>query len=159
MSSQPQNVQSPENFVVEVGTELSAGTMQRRPADVNLILQFSMIAGSHMQLDATLNVLCERAREITKFDRGLIYFWNETAERFELRLTAGEAEELREKLPEGDILNRWMMRFAHPVLCSRGDHPEVDTILELAKAQHALAVPLFVSNRVMGCLQLFASEK
>jgi diguanylate cyclase (GGDEF)-like protein len=159
MSSRPQNEPDANDFVVEVSTELSAGTMQRRPTEVNLILQFSMIAGSHMQLDATLNVLCERAKEITRFDRALMYFWSEANETFELRMVSGDDTGLREKLPQGDILNRWMMRFARPVLVTRGDHPEVDIILRMAKSQHALAVPLFVSNRVMGCIQLFASEK
>ncbi len=146
--------------MVEVCTELSAGTMQRRPEHVNLVLQFSMISGSSMQLDATLNVLCDRARQITGFEHGLIYFWSEAEERFELRLACGNASDAaREKLPEGDILNRWMMRFSRPVICARGDHPEVDAILSLAQAQHALVVPLFVRNRVMGCMQLFATDK
>src|SRR5215831_5304263 len=76
----------PEPFVVEVFSELRAETIQKRWDDVNVILRMSMLTGLQMQLDATLNMLCDMAAEIAAFERALIYFWDEGQEVMQLRL-------------------------------------------------------------------------
>src|SRR5262249_29202227 len=77
----------PERFVAEVFSELPAETIQQRWENVNVILRMSMLTGLQMQLDATLNLLCDMAAEITQFDRALMYFWDEAQELMQLRLS------------------------------------------------------------------------
>ncbi len=55
----------PERFVVEVFSELRPETIQKRWEDVNVILRMSMLTGLQMQLDATLNLLCDMAADMT----------------------------------------------------------------------------------------------
>src|SRR5579863_8647309 len=76
----------PERFVVEVFSELNQQTIQTRWQQMNVILRLSMLTGLQMQLDATLNLMCDMTAEITCFDKALIYFWDESLERVELRI-------------------------------------------------------------------------
>src|SRR5215472_11017779 len=88
LSHESQNPAScpPERFVVEVFSELRAEAIQQRWENVNVILRMSMLTGLQMQLDATLNLLCDMAAEITQFERALVYFWDEGQELMQLRL-------------------------------------------------------------------------
>src|SRR6478752_1278060 len=66
---------APEGFVVEVFAELDAPTIQKRWEHVNVVLRLSMLTGLQMQLDATLNLLCDMANEIATCEKSLVYFW------------------------------------------------------------------------------------
>ena len=72
----------PERFVVEVFSELNRETIQNRWGEINVVLRLSMLTGLQMQLDATLNMMCDMAAEITSFEKALIYFWDEATETF-----------------------------------------------------------------------------
>src|SRR2546423_64399 len=100
----------PARFAVKVDQELSESTIRARSREVNLLLRIGTISGQQMQLDATLNMLCERARQITTYDHALTYFWNETDETFQLRGCFGINDELRSRLAAGNIANRWASR-------------------------------------------------
>src|ERR1700722_17733394 len=76
----------PERFVVEVFSELRPETIQKRWEDVNVILRMSMLTGLQMQLEATLNLLCDMTADIASFDKAMIYFWDEGRELMELRI-------------------------------------------------------------------------
>ena len=76
----------PERFVVQVFSELSQDTIQKRWAHLNVILRLSMLTGLQMQLDATLNMMCDMAAEITSFDKALVCFWDEGQEQVQLRI-------------------------------------------------------------------------
>lgn len=148
----------PERFVVEVFSELNQQTIQNRWPHLNVILRLSMLTGLQMQLDATLNLMCDMAAEITCFDKVAIYFWDESQERVELRVSRG-FDEKTQKLdgqPNGNILNFWAVKYARPLLVDRGYHPQADALLDLVEANAALIIPVFVSNRVIGSLQLFS---
>src|SRR5256885_586016 len=84
----------PERFVVEVFSELQQETIQRRWGHLNVLLRLSMLTGLQMQLEATLNLLCDMAAEITPFDKALIYFWDEGQEQVHLRIVRGFAEKI-----------------------------------------------------------------
>ena len=61
----------PERFVVEVFSELTQEVVQNHWRELNVILRLSMLSGLQMQLEATLNLLCDFAQEIVSYDRAL----------------------------------------------------------------------------------------
>jgi diguanylate cyclase (GGDEF)-like protein len=163
---QPQEIPQPgpyppERFVVEVFSELQQDTIQQRWNHLNVLLRLSMLTGLQMQLDATLNLLCDMAAEIAPFDKALIYFWDEGQEQVHLRIVRGFAEKItgHEGLSTGNILNFWATKHGRPLLITRGHHLQADALLELVGKEAALVVPLFVSNRVIGSMQLFGAAR
>jgi diguanylate cyclase (GGDEF)-like protein len=149
----------PERFVVEVFSELHQQTIQKRWQHLNVLLRLSMLTGLQMQLDATLNLLCDMAAEITSFEKALVYFWDEGQEQVQLRIVRGLAEKTTgtEVLSSGNILNFWATKYGRPLLVTRSHNLQADALLETMGKDAALAVPLFVSNRVIGSMQFFSS--
>ncbi|HLJ27663.1 MAG TPA: sensor domain-containing diguanylate cyclase [Candidatus Angelobacter sp.] len=148
----------PERFVVEVFSELNQQTIQDRWQHLNVILRLSMLTGLQMQLDATLNLMCDMTAEITCFDKALIYFWDESQDQVQLRIARGfetRTNEL-EGAPNGNILNFWAVKYSRPLLVTRGHNLQADALLDMAGVNAALTIPLFVSNRVIGSLQLLS---
>ncbi len=152
------NSSLPEGFVVKVFSELSQETIRERWQAVNVILRLAMLAGLQMQVDATLNLLCDFAGEIAAHDRALIYFWDEERDEAQLRGSRGMESATLEPIAHGNILNFWAAKYSRPLLVRRGHSLDADALLSVARAGSALVVPLFVSNRVMGSLQLFARD-
>ena len=150
--------QAPEAFVVEVFSEFGEDTIRKRWQAVNVILRLSMLAGLQMQLDATLNMMCDFAAEITPHERTLTYFWDESEDQAQLRIARGLDNVSPEVVIRGNVLNFWAAKYARPLLVTRGHNLNADALLESMQARSALAIPLFVSNRVMGSLQLFSSN-
>jgi len=151
----------PERFVAEVFSELDEGTIRSRWQHLNVVLRLSMLSGLQMQLEATLSLLCDMAAEIAPFDRALVYFWDEGAEHMELRLMRGLAKDAPavSGLGTGNVVNLWAVKYGRPLVISRGHHIQADALLEIMNSNSALTVPLFVSNRVMGSMQLFSSRQ
>ncbi len=147
----------PERFVVEVFSELRPETIQKRWEDVNVILRMSMLTGLQMQLDATLNLLCDMAADITAFDKAIFYFWDEGRELMEPRIARNVEKVSSEEIASGNILNFWAIKYGRPLLVEAGHNVQSDALLQVLEAGTALVVPLFVSNRVMGSMQLFRS--
>jgi diguanylate cyclase (GGDEF)-like protein len=117
-----------------------------------------MLTGLQMQLDATLNLLCDMVAEITAFDKAMIYFWDEGQEVMELRATRNVEKKSVEEIACGNILNFWALKYGRPLLVEPAHNLQADALLRILGAGSALSVPLFVSNRVMGSLQLFRSH-
>jgi len=151
----------PERFVVEVFSELRPETIQKRWEDVNVILRMSMLTGLQMQLDATLNLLCDMTADMAPFDKAMVYFWDEGRELMDLRIARNVEKKTGEEIASGNILNFWAIKYGRPLLVERSHNLQSDALMQVVNATSALVVPLFVSNRVMGSLQLFraASEK
>lgn len=149
-----------EKFVIEVFPELAQETIQRRWREINVILRLSMLTGQQMQLDASLNMLCDMASEITPHEKTIVCFWDEQQEETRLRIARGfqERKPCASEFSKCNLLNQWSAQYRRPLIIGAGDHREVDTLLNLANARAAMAIPLFVSNRVMGSLQLFSSR-
>ena len=147
----------PEMFVVEVFSELAQETIQKRWRELNVILRLSMLAGLPMQFEATLNLLSDFAAEIVPHDSTLVYFWEEGSDQAQLRVVRGPDAIPREALEHGNILNFWAAKYGRPLLVSEGHNVQADALLRSMQACSALAVPLLVSNRTLGSLQLFAS--
>lgn len=160
LSEGPQPVSCPpERFVVEVFSELNQQTIQNRWQHLNVILRLSMLTGLQMQLDATLNLMCDMAAEITTFDKALVYFWDETLDQAQLRIERGfEKKGQLAVTPNGNVLNFWAVKYSRPLLVARGHHFQADAVVDEVAANTALVVPLFVSNRVVGSLQLFSQS-
>jgi transcriptional regulator with GAF, ATPase, and Fis domain len=137
---------APESFVVEVFAELDPDTIQKRWQHVNVVLRLSMLSGLQMQLDATLNLLCDMATEIATCEKSLVYFWDEGHEQMELRLVRGieKKESVLQEVSAGNVMNLWVVQYGRPLLISRGHHRQADTLLEMMDAASALVVPLFV---------------
>jgi diguanylate cyclase (GGDEF)-like protein len=147
----------PERFVVEVFSELRPETIQKRWEDVNVVLRMSMLTGLQMQLEATLNLLCDMTADITSFDKAMVYFWDEGREVMDLRISRGLEKSGMDEIANGNILNFWAIKYGRPLLVERGHNDQSDALMQVVDAASALVVPLFVSNRVMGSLQLFRS--
>jgi diguanylate cyclase (GGDEF)-like protein len=112
-----------------------------------------------MQLEATLNMLCDFATEIAPFDRALVYFWEEEEQKVEPRATRGTDDLPPEIFQRGNILNFWAAKYSRPLLAQIGMNMQADAFLESVGCEAALVVPLFVSNQVMGSMQLFAKRR
>jgi len=152
---------APEKFVVEVFSELDRETIQKRWQHLNVVLRLSMLTGLQMQLEATLNLLCDFTAEIAPFDKALIYFWDEGDDQMRLRLARGLGKDpaVSEAATGNNVLNLWAVQYSRPLLVLPGDHLQADALLKAFGAATALTVPLFVSNRVIGSLQLFSSHE
>ncbi|MCU1256310.1 MAG: diguanylate cyclase [Candidatus Angelobacter sp.] len=148
----------PERFVVEVFSELRPETIQKRWEDVNVILRMSMLTGLQMQLEATLNLLCDMTTDISPFDKAMVYFWEEGRELMELRIARNVEKKTGEEIASGNILNFWAIKYGRPLLVEQGHNSQSNALMEVVGANSALVVPLFVSNRVMGSLQLFRAN-
>jgi diguanylate cyclase (GGDEF)-like protein len=149
----------PERFVVEVFSELDQATVQHRWREVNVILRLSMLGGMQIQLEATLNMLLDFAGEITIFDKSLVYFWEEDTQQVKLKLAGGMDRETAEPFVRGNLFNYWTTRYGRPLLVTVGHNFQADAALEAMDAKSALIVPLVVSNKVIGSMQLFAAEE
>ncbi|MGH9521089.1 MAG: GAF domain-containing protein, partial [Terriglobales bacterium] len=153
------NSSPPERFVVEVFSELGQAIAQKRWREVNVLLRLAMLSGVPMGLDATLDLLCDFAADIVPFEQCLAYFWEENEEQVRLRVARTTTESLKEPLSRGNILNLWTAKFSRPLLVEAGRNEQADALLRPMRASSALAVPLIVSNRVLGSLQLFSSTE
>ncbi|HEX3093426.1 MAG TPA: hypothetical protein VHW72_12425, partial [Candidatus Angelobacter sp.] len=100
----------PERFVVEVFSELRPEIIQKRWEDVNVILRMSMLTGLQMQLEATLNLLCDMTADIAAFDKAMVYFWDEARELMELRI-ARSVDKNADEISSGNILNFWAIKY------------------------------------------------
>jgi diguanylate cyclase (GGDEF)-like protein len=150
----------PERFVVEVFSELPAEVVQERWQQVNVILRLSILTGLQMELEATLNLLCDLAAEMVFYERALLYFWDDSNEQAQLCATRnlGDLPLPHEELSRGNVLNFWATKYGRPLLVWQGHNLLADSFLRMVQASSALVVPLFVSNRVMGTMQLFTSK-
>jgi diguanylate cyclase (GGDEF)-like protein len=159
-SPEPADIGSspPERFVVEVFSELRPETIQKRWEDVNVILRMSMLTGLQMQLEATLNLLCDMTTDMSAFDKAMVYFWDEGREVMELRIARNVEKQTGAEVATGNILNFWAIKYGRPLLVEQGHNAQSDALMQVVGAASALVVPLFVSNRVMGSLQLFRAD-
>lgn len=145
-------------FVVEVFSELDEQTIGTRWQAVNAILRLSMLTGLQMQIEPTLNLLCDYCSEMIDYEFALVYFWSDADDRFVLRAMRGLAAP-KEKSPEtSNIFNFWAAKYSQPLVVRAGENESADAFLSAVPAHSALIVPLFVSNRVMGSLQFFSSK-
>ena len=142
--------------MVEVFSELGCEVVQNRWREVNVILRLSMLAGLDMQLEATLNMISDFAADVAAHDAALIYFWDEGDEQVHARMARGLEEIPRESYARGNVLNFWATKYSRPLLVKRGLNAQADAFLNHVRANSALVVPLLVSNRVMGTIQLFS---
>ena len=149
----------PQKFVVEVFSEISQDTIQQRWREINVLLRLSMLSGLETHLEATLNLLCDFAAEIVSYERALVYFWDESQEQVQARVRRGLEGVPPERYARGNILNFWATKYSRPLLVGRGHNLQADALLESMQSASALVLPLLVSNRVMGSLQLFAGAE
>src|SRR5262249_51100175 len=121
-------------------------------------LRLSMLAGLPMQFEAALTLLCDLAAEVVDYDKAMV-FWDEGQQQMQVRKWRGFDQAPPDTvLSEGNLLNLWATKYGRPLLVTRGQHAPVDALLEAAGATSVLTLPLFVSNRVRGVLELFASS-
>lgn len=165
------NARNGSGFVVEVFSELQPGTILSRWRAINVLLRLSMLTGLHMQLQSTLNLLCDYAHEISNYDSALVYLWDEQQDTYRLRIrrsfpaSATEAEDatgfdtsIAAQEEEANIFSLWAAKYSQPMLIRVGESADATRFLHSIDAMACLMVPLFMNNRVMGSLQLFSSE-
>ena len=159
LNSELQDSCPPDQFVVQVFSEISEATYQRRWREVNTILRLSMLSGLPMQLETAFNMLCDFSAEIVSYDKAIIYFWDETTEQVSLRVTRGEVDPRVASLPHGNIFNFWVTKYGRPLLIRHGHNSQADALLHSMDAGSVLVVPLLVSNRTLGSMQLFFDSR
>ena len=112
--------------MVEVFSEMGRETVQRRWRAINVILRMSMLAGLELQLEPALNLVCDMASEITPYDRGLVYFWDEEQQKMHLRVARNIENPNQETCDRGNLLNFWSTKFQKPLIVPKGAHEQVD---------------------------------
>lgn len=147
----------PERFVVEVMSELGREVVQKRWREVDVLLRLAMLSGVPMELDATLDLLCDFASEMVLFEQCIAFFWDDSEEQVRLRVSRSIPEQARESLVHGNILNFWAAKYSRPLLVEAGRNEQADALIRSLGATSALVVPLIVGNRVLGSLQFFSS--
>ena len=152
------SMSGPETFLVDVSASFEEELIRKRSAHVAVLLRLSMMSGLQMNLNASLAMLCEYAREIVFYDAALVYFWNEKEERSLLRSMDGLPSGKRESLMHSNVVEFWTRQFGRPLRVTVGLNEQVDELLELVGATSAVSVPVFVNNRVMGAMQFFSFE-
>jgi diguanylate cyclase (GGDEF)-like protein len=150
---------SAEQFVVQVFSEMSRETVQRRWHAINVIVRMSMLAGLELQLEPALNLVCDMASEIIPYDRGLVFFWDEERQQMHLRVTRNLETPDQETFDRGNLLNFWSAKLQRPMIIPRGAHGQVDLLLDAVGAESVLILPLFVRTRVMGSMLLFGPSR
>jgi diguanylate cyclase (GGDEF)-like protein len=150
---------TPESFVVEVFSEMAQRTIQERWQAVNVIVRLSMLAGLQMQLDAALNMLCDFAAEMVPHESSIVCFWDENSEQPQVRVVRGIENLNADLMASGNVLNIWAAKYSRPLLVRRDHLSPASAFLQAVGARSALVVPLFVSNKVIGSLQLFGSRE
>ena len=115
--------------MVQVFSEISECTIQRRWREVNTVFRLSMLSGLPMQLETAFNMLCDFSSEIVPYEKSVIYFWDETTEQVGLRVTRGEVDPRVATLPHGNIFNFWVTKFGRPLLIRRGQNTQADALL------------------------------
>jgi len=148
----------PEIFVVEVFSEIDKATVQQRWREINVLLRLSILSGLQMQLDATLNMLCDFAGEMVSFDLGMVYFWDEESQKMHLRVTRSLGDLNTETYDRGSTLNLWAASSSKPLIVTRGVNEDADAVLQVFDCDCALVVPLFVNNQVFGSMQFYSRE-
>ena len=160
---------SPQLYVADVSSELSAETIRHRSKHINVILRLSMLTGLPMRLEATLNLLCDMTAEIVAYDKAIVCFWDENQEQMQARIVRGFPDSALNSadLAKTNILNLWAVKFSRPLLVPRFQasprspvvpfEDQAPDLLRSTGAKCALAVPLFVTGKVRGSLQLFSS--
>jgi diguanylate cyclase (GGDEF)-like protein len=157
-SEQSTSSLSPELFALDVFSELPKETIQRRWQGVNVLLRMSMLAGLDMRMEATLNMICDLAAEITAYDRGAVFLWDEDHQVMHERVTRNMDETDPLVYTRANVLNFWAAKTQRPLLLALGIHPEGDALLGNLRSTAVLVIPLFVQNRVMGSLQLYTDS-
>jgi diguanylate cyclase (GGDEF)-like protein len=145
-------------YTLALEPELTPEAIRGRLPHVNVLLRASLLGALHMDMDVTLAVLADQAAEMVPCDQALLYLWDEDRERLTLGVVRGVADGRRDALGEGTRLTHWTLRHGRPVLVPRADGDESAEALAPFEAGSALAVPLFVSGRVRGSLELYAGR-
>jgi diguanylate cyclase (GGDEF)-like protein len=148
-----------ERFAVEVYSELNPAIMIRRSREVNVLLRMGMLSALEMELDSTLNLLCDMAAEMVSFSRAAVYFWAEDGEGMHLRAMRNLPDSGRETLARASVLSYCAAKLGRPLLLNRRSQPQVDALLREMRACSVLVLPLFVHNRVVGAMQLFGERE
>ncbi len=147
----------PQKFVIETHAELKPEILQGRCRHLNVVLRLAMLTGLQMQLDSTLNLLCDMASEIVSFDRAMIWFSSDTGEEARRRLVRGQvAPEDQETATDINVFQVWAAQYARPMIVGREQNPEADAVLHPFRS--ALVVPLFVDSQVAGSIQFFSMQ-
>ena len=144
---------SPEDFVVEVCSEMGRETIQKRWSEISAVLRFSMLTGMPMQLEAALSMLLDFAGEIVGYESALVYFWEENTEHMSLRTVRGLGQ-VPEGMVRGNIFDLWASKFGRPLMVCKGNHPQSDEALKELSAASVMVIPLVTSHRTLGSMQL-----
>jgi diguanylate cyclase (GGDEF)-like protein len=92
------------------------------------------------------------------YEKALVFFWDENEQQTQLCASRSVDAPVVEGFGRGNVLNFWATKYGRPLLVSEGHNLQADSVLRAMEAATALVVPLFVSNRVMGTMQLFSPQ-
>ena len=149
----------PEEFLVELPSQISAETLRFRAGAINTILRSHLLSRQEMELDEALAQFFDLAGEVVFYDGGFAFFCEEDEREMRLRVVRDVRSALDgDKSLAANLLNYWTTKYWRPLLMRLGQHPQVDGLLRGIGAGCVLAVPLVAGNRPRGTLQLFGAD-
>jgi diguanylate cyclase (GGDEF)-like protein len=146
----------PADAVVDVLSEPSAELFRERLPALTALLRMALLGGIEMALPTTLHLTMDLSEQVVASDRQVAVVAGESGREDLPRLQVSRhCEGIEIPAAEENILNRWTMHAAKPVLGQLGVRPELDEFLKSMKATAAISVPLFLEHAVVGSLQVF----
>ena len=132
----------PKICVVEPFSQFSQKTVHRRWHAFNICARLILLTGFEFTREEGLGFLCDLARQVVHYARGMIYFWdNEQPPIYPLLLHNMETPK-SEALAIAGRLNFWTRWCRRPLLIARGLQDSLDLLLDGIGAS-LLVIPLF----------------
>jgi len=145
----------PQQYVVDVGGDISQGFSCRKFREINVVLKAAMISNLGMEFKVSLHVLCDLLSEMIDHDLALIYLWDNDRQSLTPFVVRGFPGKLPDSCSQGNLFTEWSMTSGQTLLVAAGSQPEADETLESLGASSMISVPIYASNNVIGTIQIF----
>lgn len=156
MSVPPKDMSIPSQAVVEIFSEPTPELLGQRLPALTALLRMALLSGMEMALPTTLHLMLDLCGQVVWSDRQLVVLSGDR-EHLPRLLVARQFEPATPPEIDVNLLHRWILQTAKPLLVRRGMESGMDEFLARIPAEAGLAVPLFLEHEVAGSLQLFRS--
>lgn len=121
---------------------------------MNVLLRVARITNSHADMELSLNTLMDLVAEITPYDWGLFYLWNDRKDSLQLRATRGFGKGFPPLLEKGNLIARWTFQYSKPIFIPENAAKEMEHYFSLLRTDSVISIPILVNNRLVALLQL-----
>lgn len=148
----------PQQYVVDVGSDISQGFACRKFREINVLLKAAMISNLGMEFKVSLHVLCDLISEMIDYDLALIYLWNNDQQSLTPFVVRGFRGKLPDSCSQGNLFTEWSMASGQTLLVADGGQPEAAETLASLGASSMISAPIYASNSVIGTVQIFSKK-